>query len=233
MLHLDQLTLIHRGQTVLDALDLSVAPREIVALVGSAGAGKTAALECVAGLRSPTIGRITIAGFDLTRESREAAAHVAFAPAQLDFPAAPTCLAHARAHAAAHGRRIPDPVLRAALLRRGLPTAWHERRLASYSPALRRKLALTLALLKDADALLLDEPAAELDDTDTTALVESLRRIRRRGAAILLATRDLAFAQRLATRVVLLERGAVVETLDPQASRRGHAAESYLTALVG
>ena len=232
MLTVTQLTLVHRGRTVLDALDLHVATREIVALVGPAEAGKTAVLECIAGLRAPTAGRIAVAGFDPTREPREAAAHLAFAPARLEFPETRTGLAHARDCAAAHGRRIPEPVLRAALLRAGLPTESHDRRIAGYAPALRRKLALALALLENTNALLLDEPAADLDAADTTALIETLRRIRRRDAAILLATRDLAFAQRLATRIVLLEEGAVVETIDPHASRRTFHADSYLAELV-
>lgn len=232
MLAIDHLTLVHGGRTVLDALDLRVAPREIVALVGPEGAGKTAALECAAGLRKPEAGRIVVAGIDLAREPHEAALHLAFVPRHLDFLGTRTGLRHTRDICALHGRRIPESVLRAALLRGGLPHEWHERRIADFSPALRRKLAVTLAVLKNTDALLLDDPTCDLDAHDLDSLVRSLRAIRKRGLAILIATRDLAFARRIATRIVLLERGAVVETFDPNASRRAFHADSYLADLL-
>jgi ABC-type branched-subunit amino acid transport system ATPase component len=77
------------------------------------------------------------------------------------------------------------------------------------------------------------EPAAGLDATATAALIASFRRLRRRGLAFVIATRDLAFAQHLATRLVLVEAGSVVETLELQSSRQTHAADSYLGTLVG
>jgi ABC-type multidrug transport system ATPase subunit len=90
-----------------------------------------------------------------------------------------------------------------------------------------------LALLRRPSVLLLDEPAAGLDLAATSSLIASFRRLRRGGLAFVIATRDLAFAQRLATRVVLLEAGSVIETLELQSSRQAHAADSYLGTLVG
>jgi ABC-type sulfate/molybdate transport systems ATPase subunit len=81
--------------------------------------------------------------------------------------------------------------------------------------------------------LLLDAPDAGLDEGDLADLVLALRRIRKRGTAVLLATRDLEFAHRLATRIVLLEHGSIVETIDPNVSRRAYQEDSYLTALLG
>jgi ABC-2 type transport system ATP-binding protein len=228
----ETLTLRHLGRTVLDCLDFHVAPREIVALVGPEGAGKTAALDCILGLRRPDGGRVVVAGFDVARAPRETAAHLSCVPACIDLPATHRALAHTREHCERLGRRIPDDVLRAALVRSGIPFEWHERRIADFSPALRRKLALQLAVLRHPEALLLDDPTGDLDAADTDGLVRSLRGLRKRGMAILIATRDFAFAQRLATRVVVLERGAVVETFDPNASRRAFHAESYLAELV-
>jgi ABC-type multidrug transport system ATPase subunit len=95
-----------------------------------------------------------------------------------------------------------------------------------------RKLAIAHATLKNARALLLDEPTHGLDASDIEPLITSLRLIRKGGAAILLATRDLAFAQRVAARVVHLEHGAIIETSDLTTSRRAFHADSYLSHLV-
>lgn len=154
-------------------------------------------------------------------------------PADPVLPSWPTGIAHTRDHCARLGRRIPKPFLRSALVEAGLAPSYHDRPVADYPPPLRRQFAHALALLRGPAVLILDDPAAGLDDDATTALVESFRRLRRRGLAFVIATRDLAFAQRLATRLVLLEAGSVIETLELQSSRQTHAADSYLGTLVG
>lgn len=232
MITVENLTQHHGRAVVLDALDLSVAPGELVALVGPAGAGKTTALELIQGLQTPTSGRVTVSGFDVAREPTEARAHLACVPARVSLPEKVAAFPHLRDSCARLGRRIPEPVLVAALLRGGLPAEWHPRRMGDYPPALRRKLAFVVAIMRDADALLLDDPTCDLAATDIDELVAHLRRLRKRGLAILLATRDLAFAQRLATRIVVLNRGAVVETVDPNAPRRATEANAYRADLI-
>jgi ABC-type uncharacterized transport system ATPase subunit len=75
--------------------------------------------------------------------------------------------------------------------------------------------------------------AADLVGADLDHFVASLRRLRKRGKAILLATRDLDFARWLATRIVFMENGTMVELMDPNASRQTFNAASYLAELVG
>jgi ABC-2 type transport system ATP-binding protein len=232
MLRAQSLSLRLRGRLVLDRLDLHVLPGELVALAGPAAAGKTALLETFLGRHAAT-GSVRVAGLDVAGRPALAAAHLAFVPALLDLPGDLTPLAQLRAVCARLGRRMPDAVLGDALARTGLAAAWHARPLCDAPRGVARQVAFAAATLQNADAFLLDEPHRDLDPAAASALANSLRRLRRRGAAILLATRDLAFAQRLATRVLLLEDGALVETLAPQASREAHAAESYLSALVG
>jgi len=201
----------HDRDVVLDALDLSVAPGEIVPLVGPAGAGKTTALELLQGIQRPDAGRVTVAGFDIARERTEAQAHLDGVPACFSLPEKFTGLFHLRDSCARLGRRIPKPVLVAAPLRRGISANRHPRRLGDYPPALRRKFTFVVEIMRAA---------------------AHLRRLRKRGLAILLATRDLAFARRLATRIVLLEGGAIVETFDPNAPRHATEARAYLADLI-
>ena len=232
MLHTEDLTLVAHGRVILDRLDFAVSPREIVALVGPAAAGKTAALDCLAGLRSFTSGRVEVADCDLVRDPLTVATHLAYVPADPVLPGSPTGIAHTRDHCARLGRRIPDSFLRSALAEAGLASSYHDRPIADYPLPLRRLFAHALALLRRPSVLLLDEPAAGLDAAATAALIASFRRLRRGGLAFVIATRDLTFAQRLATHLVLLEAGSVVETLELQSSRQTHAADSYLAALI-
>jgi len=233
MLRAHALSITRFGRPLLDAVDLTVTPGALVALIGPAGAGKTLLLETFLGRHRPSAGTVRVAGLDVADRPAVAAPHVAWVPAQLSFDPALSPLAHLAAACHANGRRMPEPVLRDALVRSGLALTYHEKPLRGAAPSVARQLALTIAALQNADAWLLDEPDRDLDPTAEDIFVAGLRRLRKRGAAVLLATRDLEFARRLATQIVTLEAGAVVATVEPQLSRRDHADDSYLSALVG
>ena len=90
VLHAENITLVAHGRVILDRLDFAVSPREIVALVGPAAAGKTAALDCLAGLRPFTSGRVEVADCDLVRDPLTVATHLAYVPADPVLPGSPT-----------------------------------------------------------------------------------------------------------------------------------------------
>jgi ABC-2 type transport system ATP-binding protein len=232
MLSIESLSFHSGGELVLDALDLHVAPREIVALVGPAGAGKSVALDCIAGLRAPSTGRVRLADCDIAGRPDLAAAHLAYVPEIPVLPGRSRVCDYLRTVTERTGRSMPAAVLEAALVRGGIAAPWHDLRVADCPPAVRCKLALAAAVLKNVDVLLLDDPARELAPADVAALVVSCRRLRKRGAAILMATRDVALAERLATRLVFLEKGAVLESRETNASRASYRAHSYLAELV-
>lgn len=229
MLSAENLTCRRGGRSALESLDLHVAPREIVALVGPEQAGKTTALECFLGRHVFTSGRVTIDGLPASVSG----SLLAYIPAQLPFPAEARVLSYTRDSCLRLGRKIPDAVLCATLQRNGVPAFYHHGRIGDCTPAMRCHLALALAWLCNAPALLIDEPNRDLAPIDLEALVTNLRGLRKADRAILLATRDLAFAQRIATRIVMLDRGATVESFDPNASRRMYQAHSFLAELVG
>jgi len=232
MLCAENLTCHRDRRPVLDAVDLHVLPGETVALTGPGAAGKTALLEAFAGRLPVTSGRACVGEADVMHEPAAAFAAIAYVPATLSFAPAVSGLAHLREVAARLGRRIPEPILRATLERSGLRYGLHVQRVGDYPLPARRQLAFAAASLKNAPALLLDEPARDLDAAGLDELVTGLRRLRKRGTAVLLATRDLILARRLATRIVYLEAGSIVATAEPQHSRRHHAEASYLSALV-
>jgi tungstate transport system ATP-binding protein len=77
---------------------------------------------------------------------------------------------------------------------------------------MKQRLSLACALIHDPAVLFLDEPTASLDPAATLAIEELVRTISARGVKIVLATHDLGEAARLAGDVVLLHRGAVIES---------------------
>lgn len=232
MIRLHALSVRHRGSPVLHDIDLRVAPGELVTLVGPAGAGKTALLEVLLGRLRPESGEACVDRFDLRTQPAECRRCIAWVPAAPEFDADATGCEWLRRRCLDLGRTMPEPVRRQALIRSGIYPSWHDERIAVWPTRLRRRLALAAASLQNAPALLLDAPDAGLEEGDLRDLVLALRRIRKRGTAVLVATRDLEFARRLATRIVLLEHGAVVETIDPNLSRRAYQEDSYLIGLL-
>jgi len=92
-----------------------------------------------------------------------------------------------------------------------------DRRVGTYSRGMRQRLALARALLHDPRLLFLDEPTAGLDPVAARAVADRLRGFRAEGRSVVLCTHDLAQAQALCDRVVVLERGRVVAAGAPAA----------------
>ncbi|MEZ5951837.1 MAG: AAA family ATPase [Planctomycetaceae bacterium] len=86
---------------------------------------------------------------------------------------------------------------------------------------MRQKVAIAMALAKEAEALLLDEPTSGLDPKASNEFSELILRLSGKGVAILMATHDLFRAKEAGTRLGIMKRGQLVETLSAQ--EIGHA----------
>ncbi|MFJ6630038.1 ATP-binding cassette domain-containing protein [Streptomyces sp. NPDC091376] len=201
---------VRRGRVeALRRVDLTVAPGEIVALMGRNGAGKSTLLSSLVGLVGPTSGSVRVGGRDPRRTApRELIRQVALVPQEpRDLLYADTVgaeCAAADADAGAAPGTCRDLVT--ALLP-GVPDATHPRDL---SEGQRLALALALVLTARPPLLLLDEPTRGLDYAAKARLVAVLRGLAAEGHAIVLATHDVELAAELAHRVVILADGEVV-----------------------
>jgi ABC-2 type transport system ATP-binding protein len=201
------------GRLALDALNLRVEAGEIYCLLGAPGAGKTTAVNLFLGLTPPTAGRALIDGADVVREPLAARRRLAWVGADLGFYDRLTARQNLeffdRLAGRPEGRRGREEHDRA-LREVGLPEATFGRRVRDFSPGMVRKLGLAAAILKQAPALLLDEPLAGLDPRSTAEMAELLDAQRRQGKALLLATHDLFWAGQLADRICVLQEGRQV-----------------------
>ena len=115
----------------------------------------------------------------------------------------------------------------------GLPERSFEQRVGTFSRGMRQKLGIAMAMVKDAPALLLDEPLAGLDPQAAAELVETLKRLRDSGRAILLSTHDLFHAKQLADTVGILKEGRKVLSCSRQELRYESLETLYLDYLRG
>ena len=97
----------------------------------------------------------------------------------------------------------------------GFPLQAIDRRVETYSKGMRQKLGLAIAVAKDAQAILLDEPLSGLDPQAANDLVAVLRGLAARGVALLMSTHDIFRAKELADRVGIMAHGRLIELVDP------------------
>src|SRR5512142_886896 len=184
---------------------------EIFGLLGPNGAGKTTTLECLEGLRRPDQGMMDILGINPSRQARKLRALIGV---QLQTSALPASMQVDEAmqfFSAYHGVAPRYDLLE----RMGLG----EKRKSQYrdlSVGLQRRLALALAIAHRPPVLFLDEPTAGLDVGSRTELHALMEELKREETSILLATHDMAEAEKLADRVAILLKGKIVATGTPR-----------------
>jgi heme exporter protein A len=168
-------------------LGLSVGPGEALAVTGANGAGKSTLLQILAGLRTPTAGRVglRVGGAEVAPEARPLA--VGFVAPYLqvydDLTAGENLAFLARARRLAGG----EDLVRGALARVGLAGREGDR-LKTFSSGMRQRVRFATALLAEPSVLLLDEPGSNLD-AEGRALVERVvREHREAGGLVVLAT---------------------------------------------
>ena len=183
--------------------------REITILSGPNGSGKTTLLSCLSGLIRPTTGTVTVSGFDLYRDEVEVRRRMVFVPDVPRFYLELTAWDHLRFIAMANNV-MGDFDQRAEVLLRKLDL-WEARDLFPhhFSRGMRLKLGLALALIRPFEVLLLDEPTSALDIESVGLLVNELRSLCDRGAAILLSTHDPNLIDQLGDRRLMIHQGVI------------------------
>ena len=184
---------------------LAVPAGHVTALIGPNGAGKTTLLNLATGLASPSAGRVSVLG-GLAAGSRAALDGIAFV-AQ-DTPVYKNLSAADMLHLTATlNRRFDKPYARARLAELGIPP---KRRTGKLSGGQQAQLALTLALARRPQLLVLDEPVAALDPVarhDFMATV--LAAAAADGVSVLLSSHVLTELERVASYLVLMSRGQI------------------------
>ena len=187
-------------------IDLEIGRGEVVGFLGPNGSGKSTTIRCLLGLLRPTAGRVSAFGLDATRDGVALRRRLAYVPGELRLPVRLTGMEFV----ASIGRLRDgfDEARRDALAERlrldlGRP-------LRDLSSGNRRKVALLLAFLADAELLVLDEPTNGLDPLMQHEFLDLVREARATGATVLLSSHVLSEVQRAADRVAVLRAGKVV-----------------------
>ena len=202
---------------VLDAVSLSVAPGERVALLGHNGAGKSTLIKAVLGLTPLSAGRIRVDGAKPGSASARAA--TAFLPEAVSFHPALTGREQMTLFSRLAGAGADVPAL---LTRVGLADAL-DRRIGTYSKGMRQRLGLAQVLLGRPRVALLDEPTSGLDPISRQDLYDIIDELAGQGTAVLIASHALTEVEARTDRIAILRRGVLVadDTLAGLSARAG------------
>jgi len=208
LLVVDGLSKDYGDFTALSGLSLSVRPGEAYGLLGPNGAGKTTTIKLLMGLLRPTSGEARVAGLDCFSDRADNKRYVGYLPDEPDFPDYLRGIEILRFVASMHGidPQVADRTIRPLLERFKLDDA-DEEFAVNYSQGMRKKLALTAALLHDPPLLILDEPTAGLDPYATRTLHELIRERVEGGRSVLLSTHLLDQAEKVCDRAGVLYGG--------------------------
>lgn len=198
------------GETVaIDRLSFQVPRGVIYGLLGPNGAGKTTTLECIEGLRVPDSGSIRVMGVDPVAHPRSLWDVIGVQLQTSGLPETMTSREALAFFSRYHGNP-PD----FSVLDRFALTAKANDQYANLSTGQKRRLALALAVAHEPDVLFLDEPTAGLDVESRMELHAMMGELREAGKTIILATHDMAEAEKLCDTIAIIIRGrlAVIGT---------------------
>jgi len=194
---------------VLRGVDFDVAPGSIFALLGSNGAGKTTVIKILCTLLKADGGTAVVNGFDVStqaanvRESISLTGQFAAVDEILTGRENLMLIATLR-HLDTPGRIADDLLARLSLTDAG------DRRVATYSGGMRRRLDLAMSLIGTPPVIFLDEPTTGLDPEARLEVWQAVRELAHTGTTVLLTSQYLDEAEQLADQIAILHEGAIL-----------------------
>ncbi|MEO8738156.1 MAG: ATP-binding cassette domain-containing protein [Casimicrobiaceae bacterium] len=208
---------------VVRGLDFSIHRGECFGLLGPNGAGKTTTLRCCLGLTEPNAGSIRLVGEPVPENARQARVRVGVVPQMDNLDPDFTVVENLRIY----GRyfRMPDAVVRERIPRllefAGL-SAKGGVSIRTLSGGMKRRLTLARALINDPELLILDEPTTGLDPQARHLIWDGLRQLVSQGKTILLTTHFMDEAERLCSRLAVIDHGVMIASDSPRALIAAH-----------
>lgn len=188
---IDSLTKQYGDKRILNGISFTIEQGEIFALIGTNGAGKTTALECIEGLRNYG-GTIKLNG------------NIGVQLQSTSLPKNIKTIEAIKLFAKWNGSTIDK-----GLIQRLNIEAMMNKKYKELSTGQKRRLHLVLAMIGDPEIIFLDEPTAGLDVEGRVALHEEIRTLKKRGKTIVMTSHDMAEVEELCDRLAILKKGQI------------------------
>jgi ABC-2 type transport system ATP-binding protein len=199
----------YKSLQALGGVSLSIEEGEFFGLLGPNGAGKTTLISIVAGLNRADSGSVSIHGYDVVRNYREARRRLGVVPQELVFDPFFTVRETLRMQSGYFGLQNNDDWIDEVMANLDL-TAKADTNMRALSGGMKRRVLVAQALVHKPPVIVLDEPTAGVDVELRQTLWKFITRLNREGHTIVLTTHYLEEAQALCNRIAMLKAGQVV-----------------------
>jgi ABC-2 type transport system ATP-binding protein len=210
------------GRRAVDEVDLHIRRGEIYGFLGPNGAGKSTTVRVLCTLLSPTAGRAVVAGYDVATQPDKVRLRIGVALQDVALDPKQTGIELLRLQGRLYGLTRAEIEQRLVELGRLIDIGDAlDRRIATYSGGMKRRLDLAAALVHNPEVLFLDEPTTGLDPVSRVRMWEEVRRLNRElDMTIFLTTQYLEEADELADRVGIINDGRLVAEGRPDELKR-------------
>ncbi len=211
LIRIQGLTKRYGTLAAVNSLDLTVRKGEVFGFLGPNGAGKTTTIRVMVGLIPPTMGSVSIGGYNVVTHQREAKAVTGFIP---DTPflfeklTGNEFLRFAGRLYGMHGNRVGDESER--LLTFFDLTDWADQLVESYSHGMKKRLAMASALLHSPRVIIVDEPMVGLDPLGAKKVRGLFRDLAEEGKTVFLTTHELSTAEAVCDRIGIIHHGKLI-----------------------
>lgn len=204
-----------------NGVSLSVPKGSVVVIIGPSGSGKSTVLRCINHLETPTGGEIVVDGMKLTHNSKDInaiRAEVGMVFQQFNLFPHLTALENITLAQKIVRKRQPDEAKKVALQqleRVGIPEKANSYP-GQLSGGQQQRVAIARALAMQPKIMLFDEPTSALDPEMIKEVLDVMQDLARSGMTMVCVTHEMGFARNVASEVIFMDRGQIVEQGDPQ-----------------
>ncbi len=208
--------------TAVNNLSFTVAAGEIFGLLGPNGAGKTTTINLIIGLLKRHAGEIHVLGYDPQHQARKVRQRIGLVPQETNVYLDLNALDNLWHHAALYCSDLTAVKEHIAQLLH-LMNLWERRKdpLHTYSGGMKRRLVLARALLHNPDIIFFDEPTQGVDVQGRHVLWQHIQSLQAQGKTFIISTNDMAEADTLCHRLVIIDHGKAIALDTPENLKSG------------
>ncbi|MEO1367812.1 MAG: ATP-binding cassette domain-containing protein, partial [Acidobacteriota bacterium] len=195
-----------------DGISLTARRGEILGFMGPNGAGKTTAMRLITGFLTPDSGRVSVSGFDMSRDSLAGRQNIGYLPENAPAYGEMTVTGFLEFIAAARGVTAADAIRRVVEMTE-LRRVAHQT-IETLSKGFKRRVGLAQALIHDPEVLILDEPTDGLDPNQKAVVQELISNLSA-GKCIVVSTHILDEVERVCNRAMIISQGRMLVDSTP------------------
>jgi ABC-2 type transport system ATP-binding protein len=229
VIEVNELVKHFNGLTAVAGINFTVQSGELFGFLGPNGAGKTTTVRLLTGVLEPNKGTASIQAHDIRSQSLLSRAHIAVVPEEanvyLDLSVWQNIMLMAELYGVPYSQRTRKA---AELLDLLALTEQSKKKARTLSKGLRQRLMLCAALATEPEILFLDEPTSGLDVQSKQIIHQIIRQLNSKGLTIFLTTHNMDEAEKLCSRVAIINKGRIAAIDAPERLRSAIRSRQYV-----